>query len=117
MIERFLIWLLSKWQNRENLKTLGAARSPLWNKVRAEHLKKFPFCAVCGKSDELNVHHRLPFHKYPELELRPDNLITLCEAPGREHHLNFGHLGSYLSFNSEVEKDTEIWSFKIKNRP
>ena len=120
MIEKilnFIIWLLNRWNNRDSLKTLGAARSPQWGKVRNEYLRYHPECAVCGKSEELNVHHKLLFSRHPELELVEENLITLCEAPGREHHLNFGHLGSYKSFNSEVDKDCEVWREKIKTRP
>ena len=113
----FLVWALNKWQNRESLKLGGARRSSEWSRVRAEHLKREPVCAICKKSDNLSVHHKLPFSRYPDLELSPLNFITLCEAPGREHHLNYGHLGSYLSYNPEVEKDCEIWRNKIVNRP
>lgn len=117
MIESFLTWLLNRWQNRESLKLGGAKRSPHWGKVRAEHLKKFPVCEVCKKPDQLNVHHKIPFSQDKSKELSPENLITLCEAPGREHHLNFGHLGSYLSWNSDVVKDSAWMADKIKNRP
>ena len=113
----FFVWLHSRWINRESLKLFGAKRSGLWPKIRAEHLKKEPTCVICGENKQINVHHKLPFSRYPDLELDPLNLITLCEAPGREHHLNYGHLGSYLSYNPEVEKDCEIWHEKIKNRP
>src|SRR3990167_7286052 len=102
-ILNFLVKILNRWQNRESLKLLGAKRSSEWPKTRAKHLKKEPVCAICSKNDELNVHHKKPFHLFPELELEESNLTTLCEAPGREHHLNFGHLGSYQSYNPEVE--------------
>jgi 5-methylcytosine-specific restriction protein A len=71
---------------------ITAARSPHWSTVRKRHLEKFPTCAVCGGNVKLQVHHRHPFHLHPELELEESNLITLCEAPGRNCHLIFGHL-------------------------
>jgi hypothetical protein len=65
----------------------GAPRSPEWANVRKEHVLQFPRCAACGTVENLNVHHILPFHEHPELELDQNNLITLC----REHHFRIGH--------------------------
>jgi 5-methylcytosine-specific restriction endonuclease McrA len=62
-------------------------RSSRWPKVRAEFVRLNPVCAACGGGKELNVHHIEPFHRKPELELDPGNLITLC----REHHFFVGH--------------------------
>lgn len=119
MIEKILLYLLNKWQNRESLKTMGAIRSPKWRKVREEHLRRNPNCAVCGGDKVIEVHHIIPFHLKPELELDPSNLITLCEEGknGIVCHRAIGHLGSYQSINHDVENDSEIWRWKIKNRP
>src|SRR3990167_6898346 len=106
---RFLERLLSYLRKRETLKTLGALRSPRWSKVRNDFIKLHPSCAICRTTEELNVHHIQPFHKFPHLELEPSNLITLCEKPGREHHLVFGHLGSYQSWNPDIVVDAKIW--------
>jgi len=97
----------------------GKARSKDWPRVRKEHLKKFPTCALCGGSKTIEVHHKRPFHSNPELELHPSNLITLCESGsnGIVCHRSIGHLGDYKSINVDVEKDVEIWRNKIKNRP
>lgn len=62
-------------------------RSGQWPAVRAQFVKHNPKCAACGSVAELNVHHVLPFHTHPELELETDNLITLC----RTHHWFVGH--------------------------
>lgn len=96
---------------------ISAARSTHWPTVRKHHLEKFPACAVCGGTEKLQVHHRHPFHLHPELELSEDNLITLCEAPGHNCHLVFGHLLNFRSFNPNVGTDAEQWSDKIKHRP
>lgn len=119
MIEKLLLYLLYKWQNRESLKTFGAVRSPEWRKVRAEHLKKFPRCALCGGNKVIEVHHKKSFHQNPELELNPSNLITLCEEGknGIVCHRAIGHLGSYQSINVNVEEDARNWGEKISTRP
>lgn len=122
MLERildFLIDLLEKWKNRDNAKLFGAVRSPQWSRVRAEHLKKYPACAVCGETKKnIEVHHKFPYHLDPSKELDPNNLITLCESKnnGIVCHRAIGHLGDYKSFNPEVEMDAQKWYTKIKNR-
>lgn len=98
---------------------LTAARSSYWPKVRKEHLSKHPQCAVCGETHKLEVHHIQPFHLHPELELNPDNLITLCESDsnGVCCHLFVGHLGNYKSFNTSVKDDAKYWHNKLQQRP
>lgn len=106
-------WLYSLFENR----TFGAARSTKWPQVQKDFLSKNPLCAVCKKKGKLlnplNVHHQHPFHVHPELELNEANLITLC----RIHHLWWGHLGNWASWNDSVEMDARIWADKIKSRP
>jgi len=97
---------------RWDFRTFGARRSSEWRDVRNSFARKNPTCAVCGKKP-IQVHHKKPFHLQPELELDPTNLISLC----RQHHLWFGHLGSYYSYNDTIEKDAELWYNKIKSRP
>lgn len=98
---------------------LSAKRDPRWPAVRAAHLKEQPRCACCGGDETLEVHHILPFHRHPALELNPKNLITLCEDPknGIVCHLAVGHLGNYKSFNINAKQDAETWRQKITNRP
>jgi hypothetical protein len=92
------------WQRGNWVRPVGVheePRSPLWPKVRAEHLKREPACAACGTTSELNVHHVLPFKQYPERELDDSNLITLC----REHHFVLGHSGNWSTWNPNVRAD------------
>jgi hypothetical protein len=98
---------------------LTARRSGSWPRVRAEHLKAHPACAVCGGTDKLEVHHKRPFHLQPELELDSANLITLCEAnkDGVNCHLFVGHLGCFKAFNPAVDDDAAAWEQKLKARP
>lgn len=66
---------------------VGAERSGRWSTVRKHYIEDHPVCEACGSSEDLNVHHVKPFHVHPELELDPENLVTLC----REHHFHIGH--------------------------
>jgi hypothetical protein len=87
----------------------GLQRSPQWPMVAGEHLQLEPVCRACGSTDNLQVHHVLPFHfcillGRPELELDQRNLITLCEG-ANNHHLLLGHLDDWQSYNQEVRLD------------
>ena len=94
-----------------------AKRSGQWPTVRKHHLETHPFCAVCGGTKFLEAHHIKDFHNFPELELEPTNIITLCEHPWYNDHLRYGHLGNYKSINENVVKDAKLWHDKILNRP
>jgi hypothetical protein len=91
----------------------GHERSPQWTSVATAHLVRQPRCVACGyRGRHLQVHHIKPFHLHPHLELDPDNLITLCQARGREHHLLLGHLDAWDSFNEHVRADARHFSRK-----
>ncbi len=88
-------------------------RSPKWPRVRKNFLKEHPKCAVCERRHNLQVHHIIPVHIKPDLELDPNNLITLC---GR-CHLLFGHLNNWKHYNYPKEvflHDVNYWNKKIK---
>ena len=93
----------------------GAKRSPSWPKVRRKHLEKNPRCFVCGSSKKVRVHHMIPFHVAPDLELDPNNLMSLCEYKkyGKNCHQLFGHLGDFRRVNLNVEIDAQIWRMKL----
>lgn len=91
-----------------------AQRSAGWSKIRTEHLKKNPSCAACGRTSKLEVHHKIPVHLRPDLELDLSNLITLCDSPC---HFVFGHLYNYRSYNKFVEEDCAVYLNKVLNRP
>jgi 5-methylcytosine-specific restriction endonuclease McrA len=86
----------------------GRSRSPEWPALAHAHLQKEPACVACGyRGKGLQVHHIKPFHLFPELELDPNNLITLCEVKGRDHHLLLGHLDDWESYNLNVRTDVK----------
>ena len=87
----------------------GLQRSPAWPRVEMNHLQLEPVCMACGSTDNLQVHHILPFHfcillGRPELELDQRNLITLCQGQDN-HHLLLGHLDNWQSYNPDVRSD------------
>ena len=92
-------------------------RSSAWHALEKKHLAEHPTCAVCGGREHLNVHHIRPFHLYPELELDPDNLITLCEGSTCNCHLFFGHLGDFKSYNLNIKADAARMLKARENRP
>jgi 5-methylcytosine-specific restriction enzyme A len=91
-----------------------SSRSSSWPKVRKQHLLRFPNCAACGRSKNLDVHHIIPVSVDPTKELDPDNLITLCSDPC---HFVFGHLMDYKSWNINVINDCKNYLNKKNNRP
>lgn len=109
----------------EWLKTLGAPRysltyslssgrrAPGWEKAAREFLQAHPTCHLCGTKAEIECHHTLPFHLYPEFELDPTKFMALC----RLHHLEWGHLGDWKAWNPDVLDDVAAWAKKRKDRP
>ena len=93
---------------------LQSKRSSKWGKVRAEHIKKFPTCAACGSTIDLEVHHIEPVSVNPSRELDPTNLITLCS---KYCHFYVGHLMDYTSWNINVIEDSKVYLNKVINRP
>ena len=86
---------------------VGAKRSPKWDATRKKHLKLYPECEFCGNKANLSVHHILPFHLRPDLELEESNLITLCEKSdkyGWSCHYLLGHSLDWHGFVPTVRK-------------
>jgi hypothetical protein len=50
------------------------------------------------------------------LELDQENMLTLCEGSGN-HHLWWGHLGSWLSWNKTCRTDCAAMARRIRERP
>jgi hypothetical protein len=96
----------------------AAERSGKWPAVRDAYLAGHPTCEACGvggpKAD-LDIHHILPVSLWPEKELDPSNLITLCNQ--HHCHLMIGHLGDYDAYNPLVREDAAALLAKIKSRP
>jgi 5-methylcytosine-specific restriction endonuclease McrA len=91
-------------------RTMGKRRSKDWPKVREAHLSENPACIVCGSTNDCEVHHILPFHVFPEHELDPRNLRTLCESRDSCNcHITFGHFGNWSLYNPDVDRDARVY--------
>lgn len=88
-------------------------RSPEWDNVQENHLKTHDECVACGSKEKLNVHHIKPFHLFPELELDPNNLITLCMD--NECHLLIGHGNNFKFYNPNVVDDANATRVQLQN--
>lgn len=97
------------------LKSIAAkarGRSGSWPALRDKHLKDNPWCEACGRVKRLTVHHVIPVHVDPSLELDEKNLITLCGVC----HLVFGHFFSWRRFNKNVVSDVKVFRQKVGER-
>jgi 5-methylcytosine-specific restriction endonuclease McrA len=95
-------------------KLQGKERSGKWPTVRAAYLKEHPTCTVCGGKKKVEVHHKLPFHTHPRLELDPGNFISLCEGDKAHNcHLAFGHSDNFKGYNPQVEQDSYLMASRI----
>jgi hypothetical protein len=110
----FLISIFShKILSVAEIEVLSTPRSPQWKKIRDQHLKQSPTCAVCGSSKNVVPHHIMPFHLEPEKELDLKNLISLCENKNFNCHFFFGHYKNWCKYNPNIVEDAKIWNNKL----
>ena len=103
---------------REHVLKAFVERSSQWPTTRKAFINSpgNDCCKVCkkrGSLANLQVHHVVPFSVDPSKELDPGNLITLCG----KHHLTFGHLEDFHSWNVNIREDAEAFGKKVENRP
>lgn len=81
----------------------GVPRSGKWPSIEKAHLETQPDCVACGRKGPHGnqVHHKQPFHLFPDLELDPNNLMTGCPAC----HLVIYHLGCWARYNPDALSD------------
>jgi len=77
-------------------------RHPQWDRAAKAWAASNP-CAVTGEFEGIEVHHIRPFHLFPELEMDPENWISLT----RPWHLYLGHVGNWSNWNPSVREDAE----------
>lgn len=113
-----MLGFIKRLFNKESAPVGAMPRSSKWPTVRKRYLEKFPNCAACGESKELEVHHCEPYHLKPELELDENNLITLCRTgkSGMPCHLLIGHCGDWSAFNKNVRDDAKRFCNMIQSK-
>jgi len=97
-----------------NYTTFGTRRSSGWPKVRREHLVNHPACEACGTTDDPEVHHKIPVHIAPDLELDAANLITLCGDKANGCHYRIGHALRWRGCNPRCEEDAAIFRERVE---
>lgn len=94
-------------------------RSGKWRAVRKAHLAQNPTCAACGSTAKLEVHHLMPVHLRPDLELVRTNLLTLCEsrdAASINCHLVVGHVGNWHAYNPDAAYDAATMRQRLEKQ-
>ena len=109
----FINWITSGFGSEVIEPITASRRSPQWADVRKGKLKASPKCAACQSVTNLEVHHVVPYHVSPEMELLEGNLISLC----RECHFTFGHLKDWTSWNAAVRSDCSRFANQRAARP
>jgi 5-methylcytosine-specific restriction endonuclease McrA len=87
----------------------GAHRNSHWQAKEKQMVATKKMCEACGTKKHLEVHHILPFHRYPEKELVDTNLIVLCHRC----HQMLGHGDNWKSFNPMVRADARQWQHRM----
>lgn len=84
-------------------------RGSQWNKIRLEVIRKFPFCAKCGTTKNLQVHHITPFRLTTDNS--KENLVPLCTRHHKEIEMMFVETERF-----GVTQETEmIWRNMIRS--
>lgn len=66
-------------------------RGPNWHSIRRHIIDRDKCCVQCGSSENLHVHHKIPFRMFNDHEQAnlPENLITLCPVCHRKEDAHF----------------------------
>jgi hypothetical protein len=77
----------------------GRPRSSHWPAVEHKFLQTHKECVACGSRNNLQVHHRKPFHLFPDLELDETNLIVGCAVC----HFVLYHANDWENYVEDVD--------------
>src|SRR5688572_27342243 len=102
------------WTSLTNIPIIftGQPRNSKWDRFRDKLVQAHPYCSVCNTKENLQAHHKKPYHLFRELELVESNIVILCIRC----HLLFGHLLDWTAWNPNIDEDIERWHVKIVNR-
>jgi hypothetical protein len=64
--------------------------SKQYSRYRKRVLKRDKVCQCCGNSEDLEVHHPMPFNQYNSLGADTNNGIVLCKECHDEYHHQYG---------------------------
>ena len=60
-------------------------------------------CEICGRTEDLTVHHIIPCKNYERLYVNKDNLIVICQRCHNEYHKKYKKINpsTLLKFKGE----------------
>lgn len=104
---------------------LTTKRHSGWGPASHLYVLRYPSCYVCGRLVwkglkavcPYSIHHALPFHLYPELEMDEANWVTVCEYRSFNCHFVAGHLLDWRSWNADIRKQGPVIHAMFANRP
>lgn len=62
-------------------------KTDVWQRLRLNHLRLFPYCAKCNSIHDLHIHHINSHHGDPDKFFDQNNLETLCRSCHSSLHL------------------------------
>jgi hypothetical protein len=75
--------------------------TPQVRHAMAAYRAEYTTCAWCGKSNNIEVHHKLPVKQAPTAAHLATNFISLC----RTHHFDIGHCAKGWDwYESNIDK-------------
>ena len=106
-IERFFI----------NLTAVSVPTQWQMTKAKRAYKKTHPFCAVCGTTKDIEIHHIVPVHVDSSKACDPENFISLCDWRNHGCHYIWGHFRNFRSkwnpdiveFAEGVETLRKLW--------
>jgi len=97
-----------KWMCKTG-RTTG--RGSQWKKTRNKVVSKFPFCAVCGTTKNIQVHHIIPFRITFDNSIK--NLIPLCT---KHHKIVENFFIETENLSVDLETQSLVWNNMLRNR-
>ncbi len=82
----------------------ASPRHPKWPAAARRFLKRNPLCMFCGGTKEVVVHHAIPFHIRPDLEMDESLWRPCCELAGVNCHLQIAHLGDWRLWRKDLQR-------------
>ena len=94
-----------------NFRALSVSTQWQLSKAKKEYVKKHNTCAICGHTENLEVHHIIPVHIDTSKALDHSNFITLCDWRNHGCHYVFGHFRNFRTkWNPKIREFAKIVS-------
>lgn len=79
-----------------------AVRGSQWRRIQRDAIADNPFCAICGRTDRLQVHHIIPFRLTRDNS--QENLVPLCLKHHKRIEMDFIEVEDDISGDLDLAK-------------